>query len=495
MGFGMFSVGSMADEYKFIGDQLTFRIKMCYNESDAKMGKEKRMGRFSTTVQIKSNADRMRFLNSFCDVMKKRGFVPCSEDEAALSYLLAFGEGGWGTLTSEEYKNNPQKAYDDSRQMAETLKTSAFSVEVIDSDFALLKLCNSDGGEDKVVVGDGSGYGVDNAGGTRELWESLLTDGKTWEQFSETAAKNEVFVEDALAELAEVLGMEPYDICTDFDEVLNRADENENITAFYFKKAAAKAKSMSLNAAFVKVFGEALEPLGFKKIKSKYPYFVRVVPGGEIIHIITYMEEWCPYPGRKKFNILGGIATVYRHKIDLSLAPKVNSFWLYSIARFYSRITPESELDNEYRLSICHFSLEENREASMLNALKYSLELTNKFILPQLNTAVDIESSLIYLSRLGQLCGTSNFNSNLNFGASGDYDEGFLYVKADDDGLKSRLEKIIDGTIPSSEEGRQKAVENYKFLNDPVIHEKVLLELERRKAANTEILRSYGMDV
>lgn len=452
------------------------------------------MGRFSATVQIKNNADRTGFVNSFCDMMKKRGFEPCSEDEAALSYLLAFGEGGWVTLTSEEYKNNFQKAYDDSRQMAETLKTSAFSVEVVDSDFAILKLCNSDGGEDKVVVGRGSGCGVDNAEGTRELWEPLLTDEKTWEQFSETAAKNEVFVEDALAELSEVLGIEPYYICADFDEVLDRADENENIMALYFKKAAAK-KSMSLNAAFVKVFGEALEPLGFKKIKSKYPYFVRVVPGGEIIHIITYMEDWCPYPGRKEFNILGGIATVYRHKIDLSLAPKVNSFWLYTIARFYSRITPESELDNEYRLSICHFSLEENREASILNALKYSLELTNKFIFPQLNTAVDIESSLIYLNRLGQLCGTSNFNSDLHFDGCFDYDEGLLYVKADDEGLKSRLKKIMDGTTPSDEGGRQRAAEKYKFLSDPVIHEKVLLELERRKAANTEILRSYGLDI
>ncbi len=247
------------------------------------------MGRFSTTVQIRNNADRMRFVNSFCDVMKKRGFVPCSGDEAALSYLLAFGEGGWVTLTSEEYKNNPQKAYDDSRQMAETLKTSAFSVEVVDSDFALLMLCNSDGGGDKVVVGDGSGYGVDNADGTRALWEPLLMDGKTWEQFSEAAAKNEAFVEDTLAELSELLGIEPYSICADFDEGLNRADENENITALSFKKSAAKAKSMSLNAAFVKVFGEALEPLGFKKIECAHPYFLRIVEG-EIIHVITYRK-------------------------------------------------------------------------------------------------------------------------------------------------------------------------------------------------------------
>lgn len=43
------------------------------------------MGRFSTTVHIKDNAGRRKVINSFCEVMKKRGFVPCSEDEAALS--------------------------------------------------------------------------------------------------------------------------------------------------------------------------------------------------------------------------------------------------------------------------------------------------------------------------------------------------------------------------------------------------------------------------
>ena len=221
------------------------------------------MGRFSTTVHIKNNVDRMRFVNTFSDVMKKRGFVPCSEDEAAQSYLFAFGEG-WVTLANEEYKDNPQKAHDDVQQIAAALKTSAFSVEVVDSDFATLTLNNGD----CVIVGDGSGYSIEEPErGTRECWEPVLADGKTWEQFSETAAKDGTFVEDTLGELAVVLGIDLYCICADFDEVMNKADSNNNVVAFYFKKADAKA--MSLNVAFVKVFGKALGPLGFKKIK--YP--------------------------------------------------------------------------------------------------------------------------------------------------------------------------------------------------------------------------------
>lgn len=445
------------------------------------------MGRFSTTVQIKNNADRAKFVNSFCDMMKIRGFVPCSEDEATDLYMLAFGENRV-TLTNKEYNGNRQKAYDDLQHIAQTMKTSAFSVEVIDSDFAILELHAPNGELSKFTVGSCSGYGVESIPPLKESWQAFFQNG-SWEQFIKIIEQDSTFVEDSLCELGSMLGISRDSITADYDELLNKEDS----LSLTFRKAASK--KVSLNAAFGQVFGEALAPLGYRRIKGKYPYLVRVIPGGEIIHIITYMNTWCPYPGQKKFDILGGIATVYRHRIDLNLAPKDNSSWLFSISQFYSRTTAESEIDNEYRLSIGAFPFEENSEASMYDALKYSLELLNKFMLPQLNTAVDIKSALIYLNRLDQQCSTNNFDSDLHFGGCGNYDEGLLYVKADDEGLKSRLKKIVDGTVISSESDRQKAAEKYKFFNDPVIHRAVLNELERRKTANTEILISYGLSL
>lgn len=444
------------------------------------------MGRFSTTVHIKNNTDRTSFIDSFCEVMKKRSFVPCSEDEAALSYLLAFSEGGWVTLTSDEYSDNPAKASDDVRQIAEKMQTSGFAVEVVDSDFAILELYTPNEGSSKITVGACDGYGIENIPPSKVNWEAFLQNG-SWEQFLKIIKHNGTFVEDNLCELGLMLGISRDSITADYGELLNKEDS----LSLSFRKATGK--KVTLNAAFRQVFGEALAPLGFRSIKGKYPYLVRVVPGGEIVHIITYMDKWCPYPGQKKFDILGGIATVYRHRIDLNLAPKDNSSWLLSISQFYSRTTAESEIDNEYRLSIGAFPFEENKEASMYDALKYSLELLNKFMLPQLNTAIDIKSALIYLNRLDQQCSTNNFDSDLHFGGCGNYDEGLLYVKADDEGLKSRLKKIIDGTAISNESDRQKATEKYKFFNDPVIHREVLNELERRKTANIETLKSYGL--
>ena len=43
----------------------------------------------------------------------------------------------------------------------------------------------------------------------------------------------------------------------------------------------------TLGTAFKQVYGEALKEYGFKKIKGKYPYYVRLI-GDEIVHVITY---------------------------------------------------------------------------------------------------------------------------------------------------------------------------------------------------------------
>ncbi len=458
------------------------------------------MGRFSTTVHIKNNVDRMMFVNTFNDVMKKRGFVPCSEDEAAQSYLFAFGEG-WVTLANEDYKDNPQKAYEDSRDMATDLKTSAFSVEVVDSDFTVMTLCTPNGAEDRVVVGDGSGYGVDEAEGTRQLWEQLLKNGKTWEQFSKMRLSKEAFIEDLLCEAAEILGVDSYYICADFDEIMEKADGSD-VTTFYFKKASAKA--MSLNTAFKKVFGEALEPLGFKLIKSKYPYFVRVVPGGEIIHVVTLLTEPSYQRGKKCFKIFGGIATVYRDEIDLTQNPWTeNVNWMRSNAHI--AIATDIKYDFAYKGGFQEFLFEADDESEMLYELNHSLDVTRKVMLPVISKAVDIDSSIECFFRMGMPLGFKEGFEGLLFLKTGNYVNIIKNdIKKFDDEYKQKMEQGVNGYTSEEYEKRLQRtdavlqreispIEN--VLNDPKLSAKYFAELERRKAINTEKFRSYGLDI
>ena len=446
--------------------------------------------------------------------MKKRRFVPCSEDEAEQSYVFAFGDG-WVTLANKDYKDDRLKAGDDAMNMSAALKTSAFMIDVIDSDFAYIHFFAPNGGKDGVTVGDASGYGVEKPErGTQKLWEPLLSEGKTWEQFSETVAKNAVFVEDTLVEMAEELKIDPDYIYADFDELMNLAGEDKNVQPFYFKSAAEKR--VTLKAAFKRVFGEALEPLGFKLIKSKYPYFVRVV-SNEIVHYVTFANETADGRGSfgvkyKCFSIYCGVSTVYNSKIDFDTDPRKLFFCgLNSVFQIYTK-SHWYDLDNEYSDSIYEFYYNPTSTEDMLKVLKRALKVTEDTALPVINPAVTLEKCMDYFGVMEHfICPTL-----------GDSGEGLLCTKifsADEFVMfcgrscereiercrreldsnfnlspkrRASLEERIKYIMSRREEGKKKS---YEFFANPELKEKAPVELERRKKENIERLRVYGLNI
>jgi len=460
--------------------------------------KGEHMGRFSVTIQIRNSAGREDFLSSFCGAMKKSGCEPCGEDEAALSYMLGFSDN-WVTLALSEYAGNPDKADKDALLIAHELKTAVFSVEVVDSDFAVIELFGEN--TDKVIVGDGSGYGVTcGSKGGRECWELLLTEGCTWEQLSAIWAKDGVCVEDALCGSAPLLGIEPEYMTADYNELCYKARDDKNITALYFKKA----KSMSLNTAFKKVFGEALEPIGFKLIKSKYPYFVRVVPGGEIIHVITLLNEPSYQRGKKCFKIFGGIATVYRDEIDLTQNPGVENInWMRSNARI--AIVTDTKYDFAYKGGFQEFLFETDNESEMLYELQHSLDVTKKIMLPIISKAVDIYSSIECFFQIGMPLRFGERFECLLFLKTPKYADIFINrLQKRDDEYKEKMEHHVEGYTPEgyetelrkSKEVIQREVSPIdEVFADPDLLAEYTAKLERRKAVNVEKLRSYGLDL
>lgn len=428
------------------------------------------MGRFSTTLHIKCG--KARFEKAFAEVMKKRGFTFCDEDEAAVSYFYACG-GDWVTLTNEGYGKDTG-VYDDARELAAALNTSAFSVEVVDSDFADLRLFGEN--EDKAIVGDGMGYGVANGRGDREKWKPLIAAGKTFDMLAELWEKRDV--EKALYRSAEVFGIIPEYMSADFDEL----SEKEAVP-FFFKKF--KTKNMSLNAAFFKVFGEALEPLGYKKIKSKYPYFVRVVTD-EIIHVISYNNyKRCYDPGHNYIIIQGGVATVYRARLDLTHTPKMEN-WLRSNCDFYNYWIERNSLERDEELTKRLYSNPSSPEEPF-KAMESELELAKRFMLPALAKAVSIETCIehgfgmdIFLYDDG--CFGATYGNSY-------YNDGLIYFKTD----RSVFDNIFKNAR-SDFAMKQKAYFE-RVHADHELYAEVQAELERRKAVNTEVLRSYGAEI
>ena len=250
------------------------------------------MGRFFTSTQI-LNEERLGkddFLKKFCEKMKEEDYVKCDEEESAeISYVFAFSENEkckWVTMSSESYETGNAKAEKDTSRVAKMLCTICINTVVIDSDCAILNLYDKSGkNADMFAIGIADDYlGDDIPEPKKEIWEKLLNEECDWAQLMEICQESDA--EGGLSEIASIIDADEKLILFEAGGIF---DYNADVVTVGFKKKTAE-KKLSLYAGFKKVYGEYLEPYGFKLVKSKHPYFVRVVDD-EIVQIVSIMKS------------------------------------------------------------------------------------------------------------------------------------------------------------------------------------------------------------
>ena len=275
----------------------------------------------------------------------------------------------------------------------------------------------------------------------------------------------------------------------------------------------------SLGTVFKQVYSEGLKDNGFVKIKGRQPYFVRIV-GGEIVHVITYMTRPSSIQGKKEFTIMGGVATVYRHCINLDESPKYNGWWLNTIGEFFKKkflmTEPYENLNKWYS-----FLYDVENEESMIESVKYSLEVIKDIMMPILDEVRDLESCITHIEvyngpnlnlyvdeHFGQKCNSGECNEGLlnfklfnieEFIARKDkqiklYDKQMMYLISIG-AIGYTLESYKEEQLRTQERvhGFIKAFED--IVNNPTEYDRVMKELERRKEFNVNKLKSYGIYV
>ncbi len=274
---------------------------------------------------------------------------------------------------------------------------------------------------------------------------------------------------------------------------------------------------MSLNTAFVKIYGELLAPYGYKKIKGRRPYFVKVV-GNEIVHIISYSTRPSLKWGYKGYTVVGGVATVYRPKINLDITTRDNFNWMDSSFGFYSMTDPYGEKPNRAD-ELYTFYYKEGDEASMQESVRKTFESTEEIMLSTFEKVTDLKTCMeylnIYMPSSLVLYEDEEFAEKYN-----EYCEGLLnlilysvdeYVEDKKRMLKKYKEEtlhlieigktgltkeIFAEMLKDSERGMLKRIEIFKrYKNDPETNRRAMEKLERFKQSNTELLRSYGLDI
>lgn len=439
------------------------------------------MGSFSTSTQIYNPnlLDREQFINFFCEEMKKNGYVTSNSDESEVSYILRFSdECKWVTLASEAYEQGNQLSQSDTGRIAKMLKTVCINTTVIDSDCATLDLYDKSGKrKDSLIMGRADDYfGDDIPEPIENVWSPLLEKGYSWRQLLDVQNGAYVFVEEGLAKIAPILGIDNISFSAE-----DAVSDDSSTVILDFKKArpsiimsqAGKEikspKPITLNAAFKQIIGKALEPFGFKVIKGRHPYIVRVI-NNEILHIITFRTESPDYSeGDKAFAIMGGIATVYRKKITLDQSPIQNYIWFNYMFDFYEALTDERDANVVSQLfRSCYYS---DKPESLISVMNAGAENLIKYVLPVMGKINDIDSSLDYMRKFKKPCNSVQCTKICEYYP--DEDEAFLYFLSD---KKEEYANILAN-----------------FNIDKELHNWVMMEIENRKSENTEILKAYDL--
>lgn len=439
------------------------------------------MGNFFTSIQIHNSKQisKEQFIELFCKEMKEEGYATCDSDESELSYILRFADNcKWVTITSTDYEQGNQTSQKDTGRIAKMLKTACVNTVVIDSDCAIMDFYDESGKKaDSLILGRADDYFGDNIPQpSKNVWSQFLSNGSTWEQVIEVKKAEYVFVEEGLAKLAPLISMDINNITFSAEDAVDEPntvflDFKKARSAIIMSQAGKEIKSpkpLTLNAAFKQIVGKALEPYGFKVIKGRHPYIVRVI-NNEILHIITFCPENPEYPPDKAFAIMGGIATIYRKKITFDLSPKQNYVWLNYMFKFYNALVSERDVNVLGQLfKSCYYS---DRSESLISVLNNGAENLIKYVLPIMDNVNDIDSCLDYMQKFLRPCNPRQCTEICSYYPN--EDESFLYFLSD---KKKEYSDILSN-----------------FENDSEFNNWVMREIEKRKNENTEILKSYDL--
>ena len=266
----------------------------------------------------------------------------------------------------------------------------------------------------------------------------------------------------------------------------------------------------SLKAAFK----ETLEPHGFKKVKGRYPHFVRMATP-EIIQVINYRLEQALslQLEEKRFEVYCAVGSIYRPEINLNRSVYASMDWIntthldmYVKAKYNGIPVYENEQPG------VDYIIKKGDEASLREQIAFAMTGIEHYIIPAFDKVVDLKTCVDYLELYGfdelEISRKTECNGDV-FILPAKYPDVESYsakVQNDLQEAKRRVMQRVSEKKMTEKEGKERLlrcegrynddIKQYeKFFSDEITKNEIARLKAERAEKNLNAIRTMGIEV
>ena len=178
---------------------------------------------------------------------------------------------------------------------------------------------------------------------------------------------------------------------------------NEKEVSYICCVRAREMGTLEVDKSLKAAFKEMLEPHGFKKVKGRYPHFVRMATP-EIIQVINYRLEQAlsPQLEEKRFEVYCAVGSIYRPEINLNRSVYASMDWINTThLEMYVKAKRNGIPVYENEQPGVDYIIKKGDEASLREQIAFAMTGIEHYIIPAFDKVVDLKTCVDYLELYG----------------------------------------------------------------------------------------------
>ena len=289
---------------------------------------------------------------------------------------------------------------------------------------------------------------------------------------------------------------------------------NEKGVSYICCVRAREMGTLEVDKSLKAAFKETLEPHGFKKVKGRYPHFVRMATP-EIIQVINYRLEQALslQLEEKRFEVYCAVGSIYRPEINLNRSVYASMDWINTThLEMYVKAKRNGIPVYENEQPGVDYIIKKGDEASLRGQIAFAMTGIEHYIIPAFDKVVDLKTCVDYLELYGfdelEISRKTECNGDV-FILPAKYPDVESYsakVQNDLQEAKRRVMQRVSEKKMTEKEGKERLlrcegrynddIKQYeKFFSDEITKNEIERLKAERAEKNLNAIRTMGIEV